>query len=148
MILGINRLILKKDVLATNVHGLLRLSPNLTLSSEIHKADLDNDRGKASGVNIQLATKMSKFEYVVRYTLLKTRDFEIDTDELFRRAPVVGVARGDSDNTYSAFYLGTSYHFSKATKFMLGYESAVAENDDASDKNEVDGIRARLQLLW
>jgi hypothetical protein len=31
---------------------------------------------------------------------------------------------------------------------MVGYEIAEAENKAKTEKNEIDGLRARLQVLW
>ena len=73
-------------------------------------------------------------------------EFGIDTDELIRRAPPVGISGTDSELT--SFYFGLNYYPSKSTSFMVGYEIADAENKAKSDKNEIDGLRARLQVLW
>jgi hypothetical protein len=31
---------------------------------------------------------------------------------------------------------------------MVGYEIAEAENGASTEENEIDGLRARLQVLW
>jgi predicted porin len=84
---------------------------------------------------------------VFRYSHLKTDSFLIDTDELIRRAPVGGTITG-TDNEIDSFYLGANYYLSKATTLMLGYEIATAENSAGTDEVEVDGMRARVQVLW
>ena len=58
----------------------------------------------------------------------------------------VGISGTDSELT--SYYFGLNYYPSKATSFMVGYEIAEAENKAKTDKNEIDGLRARLQVLW
>ena len=59
-----------------------------------------------------------------------------------RRAPKVSdLAIGD--NELESLYVGLNYYYSKAVTFMAGYENA--EN---SDNEDIDGLRARVQVLW
>ena len=46
------------------------------------------------------------------------------------------------DSEMTSLYLGVNYYYSKAVTFMAGYEQAEAES------SEVDGFRARVQVLW
>lgn len=107
------------------------------------------DMGAAEEVNgyaLRLSYRHGRFEPVVRYTWVKSDLFEIDTDELIRRAPNGGTVTG-GDNELSSYYLGVNYYYNKSVSFMLGYE--VAETDsDTNDEVEVEGARARLQVLW
>ncbi|MGB0409530.1 MAG: porin [Opitutales bacterium] len=126
---------------------------------EYFTGDLD-DAGDVDGYAIRVAYKLNdKFEPVFRYSHIKADKFEIDTDELIRRAPKGGTIGGlgdgetfaalaDEDNEIDSYYFGLNYYHNKAVSFMLGYEIADAENGDGTDEAEVDGLRARLQILW
>ena len=117
----------------------------LDLLAEYFSADM-GDQGDSDGYAIRVAYKNGKFEPVFRYSYLENESFEIDTDNLIRRAPAgAGVAGANGELT--SYYLGLNYYPSKATSFMVGYEIAEAESD-TGDKNEIDGLRARLQVLW
>lgn len=110
---------------------------------EYFNGDL-GDYGDVDGYAVRLAYKFDKFEPVFRYSHIETDGFELDTDELIRRAPATDIAGpGELDS----YYIGLNYYHNKSVSFMVGYEFADAEND-AGDKDEVDGFRARLQVLW
>lgn len=109
---------------------------------EYFDGDLDQ-AGDTSGYALRVAYKFDKFEPVFRYSYINS-DYEIDTDELIRRAPKSAV-NGPSE--LDSYYFGVNYYHSKAVSLMLGYEIAEAEND-TGDENEVDGLRARVQVLW
>ncbi|MFW6218332.1 MAG: porin [Verrucomicrobiota bacterium] len=117
----------------------------LNLLGEYFSADMD-DAGDAEGYALRASYRVGKFEPVVRYTRLKTDSFEVDSDELIRRAPEGGTL-GGTDNEIDSYYLGAAYYFSRAVTFMLGYEFARTEND-AGDEVEIDGARARIQVVW
>ena len=117
----------------------------LDLLGEYFSGDL-SDKGDVDGYAVRVAYKNGKFEPVFRYSYIKADEFGIDTDELIRRAPPVDIDGTDSELT--SYYFGLNYYPSKATSFMVGYEIAEAENKAKTDKNEIDGLRARLQVLW
>jgi phosphate-selective porin len=107
------------------------------------------DMGAAEEVNgcaIRLAYRHGRFEPVVRYTWVKSELFEIDTDELIRRAPSGGTVTG-GNNELSAYYFGLNYYHNKSVSLMLGYEFGEADSD-TNDEVKVEGGRARLQVLW
>ena len=58
----------------------------LDLLGEYFTGDL-GDQGDVDGFALRAAYKIGKFEPVVRYSHVKADTFEIDTDELIRRAP-------------------------------------------------------------
>ena len=118
----------------------------LDVLGEYFNGDLDAD-GDVSGYALRASYKMDKFEPVIRYSFLKADGFQIDTDELIRRAPKGGTVSG-GDNEIESFYLGLNYYYSKAVTFMAGYENAEATNGTGTDTAEVDGFRARVQVLW
>lgn len=118
----------------------------LDLLAEYFTADL-GEFEDVNGYALRAAYKIGKFEPVVRYSNLKADMFEIDTDELIRRAPKGGTVTG-TDNEIDSWYLGLNYYHNKAVSFMVGYEFAEAENDAGTDEAEVDGFRARVQVLW
>jgi len=116
----------------------------LDLLGEYFSGDLGN-QGDVDGYALRAAYKMGKFEPVVRYSHVKADTFEIDTDELIRRAPSVNVDGADAE--IDSYYVGVNYYHNKAVSLMLGYEIADAE-DSAGNTNDVDGLRARVQVLW
>jgi len=117
----------------------------LDLLGEYFSGDLGN-QGDVDGYALRAAYKMGKFEPVVRYSHVKADTFEIDTDELIRRAPKGGTVTG-GDNEIDSFYVGLNYYHNKAVSFMVGYEMAETDSD-AGDEVDVDGVRARVQILW
>lgn len=133
------------DVTAYTAYANYKLN-GLDLLGEYFSGDLDAD-GDVSGYALRASYKMDKWEPVIRYSVLKADAFEIDTDELIRRAPKGGTVTG-GDNEIESLYLGLNYYYSKAVTFMAGYENAEAENGAGTDTAEVDGFRARVQLLW
>ena len=116
----------------------------LDLLGEYFSGDLGN-QGDVAGYALRAAYKMGKFEPVVRYSHVKADTFEIDTDGLIRRAPSVKVDGADAE--IDSYYVGVNYYYNKAVSLMLGYEIADAE-DSAGNTNDVDGVRARVQVLW
>jgi len=115
------------------------------LLGEYFSGDLGN-QGDVDGYALRAAYKMGKFEPVVRYSHVKADTFEIDTDELIRRAPKGGTVTG-GDNEIDSFYVGLNYYHNKAVSFMVGYEMAETDSD-TGDEVDVDGFRARVQILW
>lgn len=119
---------------------------DLNLLAEVFQGDLGVAED-VMGYSLRASYKIDKFEPVIRYSYVKADVFDIDTDELIRRAPSGGTVSG-TDNEINSFYLGANYYLSKATTLMLGYEIADAENDAGTDEAEVSGLRARIQVLW
>jgi len=118
----------------------------LDVLGEYFNGDLDAD-GDVSGYALRAAYKMDKWEPVLRYSVLKADAFEIDTDELIRRAPSGGTVTG-SDNEIKSIYLGLNYYYSEAVTFWAGYENAEAKNGAGTDTAKVNGLRALVQVLW
>jgi phosphate-selective porin len=113
---------------------------------EYFSADMD-DQEDAEGYSLRVAYKFDKFEPVFRYSYLKNDTFVIDADELIRRAPSDGASATGGDNEIDSYYFGFNYYYNKAVSLMVGYE--IAETDsDTYDEVEIDGLRARLQVLW
>ena len=121
---------------------------------EYFNGDLDAAED-AAGYSLRVAYKFDKFEPVFRYSHLKNDTFVIDADELIRRAPEgdrpdpldnLSNATG-GDNEIDSYYFGFNYYYNKAVSLMVGYE--IAETDsNTGDEVEIDGLRARLQVLW
>ena len=116
----------------------------LDLLGEYFSGDLGN-QGDVDGYTLRAAYKIGKFEPVVRYSHFEADTFEIDTDELIRRAPKTSIAGPGGE--LDSYYFGVNYYYNKAVSLMLGYEIADAENS-AGVEDEVDGVRARVQVLW
>lgn len=116
------------------------------LVAEYIKGSYDEAGADPFGYHVTLSYRAGSWEPVVRYTYVDADGSStgIDEDELIRRAPS-GVTA--SDEELSAVYLGVNYHFNKAVKFMLGYEMAETEGT-GGEEVEIDGVRARVQLLW
>ena len=113
---------------------------------EYFSADMDGQED-AEGYSLRVAYKLDKFEPVFRYSHLKNDAFEIDADELIRRAPSDGARATGGDNEIDSYYFGLNYYYNKAVSLMAGYEMAETDSDDG-DEVEIDGLRARLQILW
>ncbi len=121
----------------------------LDLLAEYFAADMDG-AGDVDGYALRAAYRISQFEPVVRYSHIETDDFVIDVPELLRRAPEPGSAIDTmlaGDNELDSFYFGMNYYYSPAVTFMTGYEIAEGEAENG-DEYEVDGFRARAQVLW
>ena len=120
----------------------------LNLLGEFYTADLGT-KGDVDAFTLRASYKINKWEPVIRFAHVESDGFDIDADELIRRAPsgTDKLSTGASDNEIDSFYFGTNYYFSKAVTFMAGYEMAEAENDAGKDI-EIDGFRARVQVLW
>ena len=73
--------------------------------------------------------------------------WKIDSDELIRRAPAGGSL--DSGELRSN-YIGINYYYSKAVTFMAGYEDAesIGLKGNLNKEYTMDGLRARVQVLW
>lgn len=121
----------------------------LDLLGEYFHGDL-GDFGDVNGYALRASYRFGQFEPVVRFSHLEADDFKIDVDELIRRAPsgtdALASAMG-AGNDIDSFYFGANYYYSKALTFMAGYEIAEAENDVGTEI-DVDGFRARIQVLW
>ena len=113
---------------------------------EYFSADMD-DQEDAEGYSLRVAYKFDKLEPVFRYSHLKNDVFEINSDELIRRAPGEGATIDDDNNEIDSYYFGLNYYYNKAVSLMAGYEMAETDSDDG-DEVEIDGLRARLQILW
>ena len=113
---------------------------------EYFSADMD-DQEDAEGYSLRVAYKFDKFEPVFRYSHLKNDVFEIDADELIRRAPSDGAKATGDDNEIDSYYFGLNCYYNKAVSLMVGYEMAETDSD-TGDEVEIDGLRARLQVLW
>ena len=113
---------------------------------EYFNGDLDAD-GDAAGYSLRVAYKFDKFEPVFRYSHLKNDTFVIDADELIRRAPSDGASATGGDNEIDSYYFGLNYYYNKAVSLMGGYEMAETDSN-TGDEVEIDGFRARLQVLW
>ena len=116
---------------------------NFDILGEYFNGDLDQ-AGDVDGYSVRVAYAMDKFEPVFRYSHLESDGFEIDTDELIRRAPATKV---NGPGELDSYYFGVNYYHNKAVSLMLGYEIAEADND-AGDEDEIEGFRSRVQILW
>ena len=113
---------------------------------EYYSGDLGS-KGDTDGFSLRLSKKSNKWEPVIRYSKV-TSDYLIDSDELIRRAPYITNDAGNKNDINSggeieSTYVGLNYYYSKAVTFMTGYENAELSNGD-----EIDGLRARVQVLW
>lgn len=111
----------------------------LILLGEYFSGDISDS--EVSGYSLRASKRTGAYEPVIRYAKIDAGSFAIDTDELIRRAPKVNSILG-FDSEMTSLYLGVNYYYSKAVTFMAGYEQAEAES------SEVDGFRARVQVLW
>jgi phosphate-selective porin OprO/OprP len=127
----------------------------LNLLGEYFTADMDNAED-VSGFALRASYRLDKIEPVVRYSHVNTDAFVIDMPELIRRGPentdeTIGGTDDDTiisgDNEIDSFYVGLNYYYSPAVTFMAGYEMAEGEAENGDDY-EIDGLRARVQLLW
>ena len=117
---------------------------NLNLLAEYFVGDLGSE-GDTDGYAIRASLKNGKWEPVIRYSEANS-DFVIDSDELIRRAPKGGTVNS-GENEIESLYVGLNYYYSKAVTFMAGYENAESLSNDIID-TEIDGFRARVQVLW
>ena len=117
----------------------------VNLLGEYFSGDL-GAQGDVSGYALRASTRKGQYEPVIRYAVAEADSFEVDTDELIRRAPAVGTIK-QTDNEIESLYVGLNYYYSKSVSFMFGYEQAEAKNFEG-EKSEVDGVRARIQVLW
>jgi phosphate-selective porin OprO/OprP len=140
-----NNAVLGQDVTAFTAYANYKLE-GFDILGEYFSADMD-DQEDAAGYSLRVAYKFDKFEPVFRYSHLKNDTFVIDADELIRRAPSDGASATGGDNEIDSYYLGLNYYYNKAVSLMVGYEMAETDSDTA-DEVEIDGLRARLQILW
>jgi phosphate-selective porin OprO/OprP len=140
-----NNAVLGQDVTAFTAYANYKLE-GFDILGEYFSADMD-DQEDAAGYSLRVAYKFDKFEPVFRYSHLKNDTFVIDADELIRRAPSDGASATGGDNEIDSYYLGLNYYYNKAVSLMVGYEMAETDSDTA-DEVEIDGLRARLQVLW
>ena len=112
----------------------------LNLLGEYFSGDLGS-KGDTDGYALRASYRDGKWEPVIRYSEVNS-DYLIDSDELIRRAPVGGTVKTGIKEIES-LYVGLNYYYSKAVTFYTGYEKA--EN---SDNEDIDGLRARVQVLW
>ena len=149
----INNSVVGDDVIAFTGYANYKFE-GFDILGEYFTADM-GDAEDAAGYAVRVAYKIDKFEPVFRYSHLKNDMFVIDTDELIRRAPegdrpdpldnLSDVTGGD--NEIDSYYFGVNYYHNKAVSLMVGYE--IAETDsDTDDEVDIDGFRARLQVLW
>ena len=140
-----NNAVLGQDVTAFTAYANYKLE-GFDILGEYFSADMD-DQEDAAGYSLRVAYKFDKFEPVFRYSHLKNDTFVIDADELIRRAPSDGASATGGDNEIDSYYFGLNYYYNKAVSLMVGYEMAETDSDTA-DEVEIDGLRARLQVLW
>jgi phosphate-selective porin len=143
-ILDTNNLTMPFDVTAFTGYVNYKFE-GLDLLGEYFSGDLGN-QGDVDGYALRAAYKIGKFEPVFRFSHAKADMFVIDTDELIRRAPNGGTVAG-GDNEIDSYYLGLNYYHNKSVSFMVGYELAETDSD-TNDEVDVEGVRARLQVLW
>ena len=140
-----NNAVVGQDVNAYTAYANCKFE-GFDILGEYFNGDLDAVED-AAGYSLRVAYKFDKFEPVFRYSHLKNDAFEIDADELIRRAPSEGATIDDDNNEIDSYYFGFNYYYNKAVSLMVGYE--IAETDsNTGDEVEIDGLRARLQVLW
>jgi phosphate-selective porin OprO/OprP len=118
-------------------------SGDLNLLGEYFSGDL-GEGNDTEGYSLRASIRNGKWEPVIRYSSVES-DWKVDSDELIRRAPSGGDLSGlggELDSTY----VGLNYYYSKAVTFMAGYEDA--ESTDGTTTYDMDGLRARVQVLW
>ncbi|MFL2835097.1 MAG: porin [Coraliomargaritaceae bacterium] len=118
-------------------------SGDLNLLGEYFRGDL-GEGNDSEGYSLRASIRNGKWEPVIRYSSVES-DWKVDSDELIRRAPSGGSLSGlggELDSTY----VGLNYYYSKAVTFMAGYEDA--ESTDGTTTYDMDGLRARVQVLW
>ena len=140
-----NNAVVGQDVTAYTAYANCKFE-GFDILGEYFNGDLDAVED-AAGYSLRVAYKFDKFEPVFRYSHLKNDAFEIDADELIRRAPSEAATIDDDNNEIDSYYFGFNYYYNKAVSLMVGYE--IAETDsNTGDEVEIDGLRARLQVLW
>ena len=112
----------------------------LNLLGEYFSGDLGS-KGDTDGYALRASHRDGKWERVIRYSEVNS-DYLIDSDELIRRAPVGGTV-DTGIKVIESLYVGLNYYYSKAVTFMAGYENAENSNNE-----DIDGLRARVQVLW
>jgi phosphate-selective porin len=140
-----NNAVVGQDVTAFTAYANYKFE-GFDILGEYFNGDLDAAED-AAGYSLRVAYKFDKFEPVFRYSHLKNDTFVIDADELIRRAPSDGASATGGDNEIDSYYFGLNYYYNKAVSLMVGYEMAETDSD-TGDEVELDGLRARLQILW
>ena len=140
-----NNAVVGQDVTAFTAYANYKFE-GFDILGEYFNGDLDAAED-AAGYSLRVAYKFDKFEPVFRYSHLKNDAYEIDSDELIRRAPSDGASATGGDNEIDSYYFGLNYYYNKAVSLMVGYEMAETDSD-TGDEVEIDGLRARLQILW
>ena len=140
-----NNEVVGQDVTAFTAYANYKFE-GFDILGEYFSADMD-DQEDAEGYSLRVAYKLDKFEPVFRYSHLKNDTFVIDADELIRRAPSDGASATGGDNEIDSYCFGLNYYYNKAVSLMVGYEMAETDSD-TGDEVEIDGLRARLQVLW
>jgi len=143
-----NNVVVESDVTAFTGYANYKVN-GLDLLAEYFRADMDKAKD-VEGYALRASYKINKFEPVIRYTHLETDAFVIDMPELIRRAPEPGSSTDTipaGDNELDSFYFGVNYYYSPAVTFLAGYEIAEGEAENG-DEYEIDGFRARIQVLW
>ena len=140
-----NNEVVGQDVTAFTAYANYKFE-GFDILGEYFSADMD-DQEDAEGYSLRVAYKLDKFEPVFRYSHLKNDTFVIDADELIRRAPSDGASPTGGDNEIDSYDFGLNYYYNKAVSLMVGYEMAETDSD-TGDEVEIDGLRARLQVLW
>ena len=136
--------VIKSNDVSAYTAYLYHKADNFDILGEYFEGDLGS-AGDTDGYSIRLSQKNGKWEPVLRYSVVNS-DFSVDGDELIRRAPLGGEIKGNGSKIESR-YVGLNYYYSKAVTFMGGYEIAeLFDNDDK--KYHIDGLRARVQVLW
>lgn len=118
----------------------------INLLAEYFTGDLGSN-GDINGFALRASHRDGDFEKVIRYATAKADSFVIDSDELIRRAPSGGSVTG-IDNKIDSFYVGLNYYYSKSVTLMAGYEMAESSNAAGDDTADINGFRARIQVLW
>lgn len=143
-----NNAVAGEDVTALTAYANYKVA-DWNFLGEYFAADMDA-AGDFRGYALRASYRMAKFEPVFRYAYLETEAFVIDMPALIRRAPEPGGGFDTipvGDNELNSLYFGLNYHHSASIKFMSGYEIAEGEPENGDDY-EVNGFRARVQLLW
>lgn len=118
-------------------------SGDLNLLGEYFNGDL-GEGNDTEGYSLRASIRNGKWEPVIRYSSVES-DWKVDSDELIRRAPSGGSLSG-LGGELDCTYVGLNYYYSKAVTFMAGYEDA--ESTDGTTTYDMDGLRARVQVLW
>ena len=101
------------------------------------------------GYYLQGSYKFRQFEPVIRYSYVQGEKGHntIDYDELIRRSPEN--LRDSFGDELVSWYFGFSYYLmGEDLKFQGGYELAEGKDRAAGTSVDINGIRARIQLMF